>query len=101
MVTWTGARGLGDMIEHLPSHVGGNHHPSDLLGVKTCVRLETRLSVRSPLLHRVLLLLQRQKILYLLHSYYCKNQLLGANLKNFSTFNEKDKAGTLLQVMDE
>ena len=27
-VTLTGARGSGDMIEHLLSHVGGNHHLS-------------------------------------------------------------------------
>jgi hypothetical protein len=26
-VTSTGARGAGDMIEHLLSHVGRNHHP--------------------------------------------------------------------------
>jgi hypothetical protein len=33
VVTLTGARGPGDMIKHLPSHVGGNHHPSCSQGV--------------------------------------------------------------------
>ena len=50
-VTSTGARGPGDMIEHLLSHVGGNHHPLGPLGFKTYARLETRLSMCSPLLH--------------------------------------------------
>jgi hypothetical protein len=40
-VTLTGARGPGDMVEHLPSHVGGSYHPSD-----------SRLSVHSPVPHR-------------------------------------------------
>ena len=47
----TGARGPGDMIKHLLSHVGGNHHPLGPPGFKTYARLETRLSVRSPLPH--------------------------------------------------
>jgi hypothetical protein len=34
-VTSTGARGPGDMIEHLPYHVGGNHHPSGPLGSRS------------------------------------------------------------------
>jgi hypothetical protein len=50
-VTSTGARGPGDMIEHLLSNVGGNHHPLDTPGFKTYVRLETRLSVCSSLSH--------------------------------------------------
>ena len=33
VVTSTGARGPGDMIEHLLSHVGGNHHPTGVPGV--------------------------------------------------------------------
>ena len=32
VVTSTGARSPGDMVEHLLSHVGGNHHPSGLQG---------------------------------------------------------------------
>jgi hypothetical protein len=50
-VTSTGARGPGDMMEHLLSHVGGNHHPSGLLGFKTYAQLETRLSVHNTLPH--------------------------------------------------
>ena len=38
-------------MEHLLSHVGGNHHPLGPPGFKTYARLETRLSVRSPLPH--------------------------------------------------
>jgi hypothetical protein len=33
-VTSTGARGPGDMRDHLPSHVGGNYHPSGSIGVQ-------------------------------------------------------------------
>ena len=35
-VTSTGARGLGDMIEHLLSHVDGNHHPLGSQGGDLC-----------------------------------------------------------------
>jgi hypothetical protein len=48
-VTSTVARGPGDMIKHLPSHVGGNHHPLGPLGFKTYAQLETSLSVGSSL----------------------------------------------------
>jgi hypothetical protein len=51
MVTSTGARGPGDMIEHLLSHVGGNHHPLGPSGFKSYAQLENRLSVCSPLPH--------------------------------------------------
>ena len=54
-VTSTGARGSGDMIECLPSHVGGNYHPPGPTGVQD-FRLETRLSVHSPLPHIRLLI---------------------------------------------
>jgi hypothetical protein len=48
-VTSTRARGLGDMIKHLPCHVGGNHHPLHPPGLKTYAQLDTSLSVCSPL----------------------------------------------------
>jgi hypothetical protein len=48
-VTSTGVRGQGDMLEYLPSHVGGNRYPLDPLGFKTYDLLENRLSVCSPL----------------------------------------------------
>ena len=51
-VTSTGARGPRDIIEHLPSQVGRNHHPLGTPGFKTYARLEIRLSVHSPLAHR-------------------------------------------------
>jgi hypothetical protein len=35
VVTSTGARRPRDMIEHLLSHVGGNHHPLGPLGFKS------------------------------------------------------------------
>ena len=38
-------------MEHLRSHVGGNYHPLGPPGFKTYARLETRLSVHSPLPH--------------------------------------------------
>ena len=47
MVTLTGSGGPGDMIEHLPSHVGGNFHHQG----STSAQLETRLSVHVPLPH--------------------------------------------------
>ena len=50
-VTSIGAEGPEDMIECLPSHIGRNHHTSDPPGFKTYARLETRLSMCSPLLH--------------------------------------------------
>ena len=53
-VTLTGARGPGDMRECLPSHVGGNYHLQISLGFKTSARLETRLSVHSPLPHNLI-----------------------------------------------
>ena len=37
------------MREHQPSHVGENYHHWVLLGFTTSTRLETRLSVHSPL----------------------------------------------------
>jgi hypothetical protein len=51
VITLTGARGPGDMKECLPSHVGGNYHPSGSMGFKTSAQLETRLSIHSPLPH--------------------------------------------------
>jgi hypothetical protein len=42
-VTLTGARGPGDVMEHPPSHGGGNHHPSGPPEFQTFARLETRL----------------------------------------------------------
>jgi hypothetical protein len=51
-VTLTGARGPGDMVKCLLSHVGGNYHPSGTTGFKTSAQLETRLSGHSPLPHR-------------------------------------------------
>jgi hypothetical protein len=50
-VILTGARGPEDMIEHLPFHVGGNHHSLDSPGFMTYGQLETRLYVCSPLPH--------------------------------------------------
>ena len=47
-VTSTGARGPGDMAEHLPSYVGGNYHPSGSTRVQDLALMEARLSVRSP-----------------------------------------------------
>ena len=51
VVTLTGARGPGDMREHLLSHVGGNYHHWVSPGFTTSARLEIRLSVHSPILH--------------------------------------------------
>jgi hypothetical protein len=36
-LTSIGARGPGDMIEHLPSYVGGNYHPSGSTRVQDLV----------------------------------------------------------------
>ena len=46
-VTSTGVGGPGDTRERLPSHVGGNYHPSGSTGVQT----PTSLSVHNPLPH--------------------------------------------------
>jgi hypothetical protein len=54
-VTSTGARGPGDMVECLLSHVGRNYHHQVLPGFKISARLETGLSVHSPLPHILLL----------------------------------------------
>jgi hypothetical protein len=48
-VTSTGAKGPGDMRELLPSHVGELSPPGP--GVQTSARLETRLSLHSPMPH--------------------------------------------------
>jgi hypothetical protein len=53
-VTLTGARGPGDMRERLSSHVGENYHHQVSPGFKTSARLETTLSVQSPLPHTTL-----------------------------------------------
>jgi hypothetical protein len=50
-VTLTEARSPGDMRERLPSHVGGNYHHG-VPGFYLSTRLETRLSVHSPMPHK-------------------------------------------------
>jgi hypothetical protein len=50
-VTSTGARGPGDMIECLPSHVDGSNHHLVSPGFKTSAQLEIKLSAHSPLPH--------------------------------------------------
>ena len=50
-VILTGDRGPEDMREHLLSHVHENYHYLVLPGFNTSARLETRLSVNSPLPH--------------------------------------------------
>ena len=59
-VTSTRARAPGDRRECLLSHVGGNYHPSGSTGVQISTRLETRLSVHSPLPCKPLSLASRQ-----------------------------------------
>jgi hypothetical protein len=53
VVTSIGARVPGDMRECLSSRVGEYYHHWVLPGFKTSARLETRLSVHSPLPHRI------------------------------------------------
>jgi hypothetical protein len=50
-VTSTGARGLGDMRELLPFHVGENYHHRVSPRFMASARLETRPSVHIPLPH--------------------------------------------------
>jgi hypothetical protein len=57
VVISTGARGPGDMVEHLPSHVGENYHPSGPTGGSR-PQIDWRADcLHSPLPHRHLLVL--------------------------------------------
>ena len=79
-VTSTGARGPGDMIECLLSHVGGNHHPPGPPGVKTYVRLESRLSVHSSLPHRFSFSFYKGEVTRITVSYVGNSLILNQDL---------------------
>ena len=70
-VTSKGARGPGDMREHLLSHVGELSPPGST-GVQTSARLETKLYVYRPLPHN------EPSLQLLIHS--CLYQSLGGEL---------------------
>jgi hypothetical protein len=76
-VTSTGARGPGDMREHLLSNVAENNHHWVLPGFTTSAGLETRSSVHNPLPHKSLFfffLIKRGR------GHWCACVICGENL---------------------